>query len=418
MISKDGRDAIAHVRDDVGTLVLRSIGTLRPKPLAGILFVLFALLCFAHPAHAQGSEPAVTVSFGQAAYSVQENGAVDATVTLSQDPERQVVIPLSVTNQGGATAADYSGVPASVTFESGETSRSFTFSAAYDSDDDDGESVSISFGTTLPDNVSEGSPASTTVSIAADTTAPTFVSATTSEDGVQVSVTFSEDVTVIPLVATLAEQYGISTGMIVKVLFNVTVAGNGNLMITSSYSGPVVTLRLEGPRVRTGQEVAVRYDNVFTEAPGGVLTDLAGNALARFGEQTVTNASVDASRWVFIDPPVLSKSKLYICEGDTATYGVKLPSQPTGNVGLSVLFTPHNVVFAQPEYMTFTPDNWDTYQTITVYTDEDGYTFMPDGVSAFWGATAHRISGVSASDTYDNIVRILVRDSAHADCSG
>ena len=114
---------------------------------------------------------------------------------------------------------------------------------------------------------------------------------------------------------------------------------------------------------------------------------------------------------------MLSKSKLYICEGDAATYGVKLPSQPTGNVGLSVLFTPHNVVFAQPEYMTFTPDNWDTYQTVTVYTDDEGYSFMPEGVSAFWGATAHRISGVSASDTYDNIVRILIRDSDHADCS-
>ena len=65
-------------------------------------------------------------------------------------------------------------------------------------------------------------------------------------------VTFSEDITVIPLVATLAERYGVAQGMILKDLFNVTVAGKDNLLISSSYSGPVVTLRLEGPNPRDG----------------------------------------------------------------------------------------------------------------------------------------------------------------------
>ena len=109
MSSEESRDAIAHVRGSGGTLVLRSIGTLRPKPLAGALLVLFGLLCVAHPAYAQGSEPAVTVSFGQATYSVQENSTVDITVTLNQDPERQVAIPLSVTNQDGASAGGLLG---------------------------------------------------------------------------------------------------------------------------------------------------------------------------------------------------------------------------------------------------------------------------------------------------------------------
>ena len=63
--------------------------------------------------------PAVTVSFGQSAYTVAEGGAQTVTVTLSADPERTVIIPIVTTNQGGATAADYSGVPASVTFTSG-----------------------------------------------------------------------------------------------------------------------------------------------------------------------------------------------------------------------------------------------------------------------------------------------------------
>ena len=106
--------------------------------------------------------PSVTVRFGSAAYTVAESNdpdtpdvtenTVEVTLTLSADPERTVVIPIEKTNQG-ATTADYSGVPQNVTFDSGDTSRSFTFTAAHDTVDDDGESVQLSFGATLPDGV-------------------------------------------------------------------------------------------------------------------------------------------------------------------------------------------------------------------------------------------------------------------------
>ena len=107
---------------------------------------------------------AVTVSFGAAAYSAAEGGAVEVIVTLSEDPKRPVTIPISKANRGGASDADYSGVPASVTFESTDTERTFTFRATDDTVDDDGESVTLSFGT-LPDWVTEGAPATATVSI-------------------------------------------------------------------------------------------------------------------------------------------------------------------------------------------------------------------------------------------------------------
>ena len=80
------------------------------------------------------------------------------TVILSTDPERSVTIPITTTNQGGASSSDYSGVPASLTFNSGETEKSFTFNATDDSVDDDGESVLLGFGT-LPTGVSAGTPA-------------------------------------------------------------------------------------------------------------------------------------------------------------------------------------------------------------------------------------------------------------------
>ena len=96
------------------------------------------------------------MSFGQSSYTVAESDdtttnrshgdAVEVTVTLSADPKRQVVVPITVTDVG-ATAADYSGLPESLTFESGETERSFTFTATHDTLDDDDESVRLTFGT-------------------------------------------------------------------------------------------------------------------------------------------------------------------------------------------------------------------------------------------------------------------------------
>ena len=122
--------------------------------------------------------PSVTVSFGSAAYTVAESddsdttdvteNTVEVTVTLSADPERTVVIPMEKANQDGATTADYSGVPQSVTFGSGDTSKSFTFTAAHDTVDDDDESVKLSFGATLPTGVSAGTTATSAVTITDD----------------------------------------------------------------------------------------------------------------------------------------------------------------------------------------------------------------------------------------------------------
>ena len=97
--------------------------------------------------------PSVSVSFEQSSYSVDEGDTVDVTVTLSEDPERTVTVPLTKTDQDGASSADYSGVPASVEFAPGETEQTFTFSATQDQDNDDGESVKLTFGNNLPRSV-------------------------------------------------------------------------------------------------------------------------------------------------------------------------------------------------------------------------------------------------------------------------
>ena len=123
-------------------------------------------------------DPAVTVSFGAGAYTVLEGAEQSVTVTLSADPERTVVVPITHTPQDGAdSTADYT-VPPSVTFNTGQMSQTITFEAIQDEVDDDDESVRLSFGT-LPPAVSLGTTTQATVTI-------------TDDDGPQVTVSFGQ----------------------------------------------------------------------------------------------------------------------------------------------------------------------------------------------------------------------------------
>ena len=106
----------------------------------------------------------VTVTFGAASYTVAEGSSRTITVSLDEDPERTVVIPIETDDQGGATDSDYTGVPDSVTFEAGDTSKTFDISATEDNLAEAGEKVKLSFGT-LPADATAGTPGETAVSI-------------------------------------------------------------------------------------------------------------------------------------------------------------------------------------------------------------------------------------------------------------
>ena len=183
--------ATADGVDDDGESVQLSFGALPARVSAGATSETTVSIT-------DDDDPEVEVSFAQSGYTVAEGSGVTVTVELSADPERTVTIPLGTAEQGGASSTDYSGVPGSVTFASGETSRSFTFSATADGVDDDGESVKLSFET-LPARVLAGATSETTVSILDDDDPEVEVSFAQSEytvaegSGVAVTVELSAD---------------------------------------------------------------------------------------------------------------------------------------------------------------------------------------------------------------------------------
>ena len=107
----------------------------------------------------------VTVSFGAATYTATEGGS-DATVSVELDaaPGRSVTVPLTTELLGGATVADYSGIPGSVTIAADQKAATTVIATAGDGGDG-GESVSLGFGS-LPEAVRAGSPATATVTLA------------------------------------------------------------------------------------------------------------------------------------------------------------------------------------------------------------------------------------------------------------
>ena len=126
--------------------------------------------------------PAATVAFGAADYTAIEGGAgavVTVTLTAPTAPatlERDVVVSLTTTTAGGASAADFSGVAATLTFAStlsGANSQTFTVTAIDDTDGscamctgvmDTGESITLGFGA-LPQDMSAGSQSTTSVAL-------------------------------------------------------------------------------------------------------------------------------------------------------------------------------------------------------------------------------------------------------------
>ena len=137
------------------------------------------------------------VSFGSGAYAAVEGGAgAEVSVTLTPAPAHAVTIPLTLAgHEGGATAADHSAIPASLTFPPGRTTRTFTVNAVDDDTvEDDGESVTVGFGT-LPAPYTTGLYPTATVSLADNDESVSFdadaFSAVEGGAGATVTVTLS-----------------------------------------------------------------------------------------------------------------------------------------------------------------------------------------------------------------------------------
>ena len=108
----------------------------------------------------------VAVSFNVATASVAEGSSQTVEVTLATAPAAgtTVEVPITVTRGEGLGATEYSGVPSSVTFAAGDTSKTFTVSTVDDSLDESDEQLTLEFGT-LPDGYVPGTNAEMVITV-------------------------------------------------------------------------------------------------------------------------------------------------------------------------------------------------------------------------------------------------------------
>ena len=112
---------------------------------------------------------------------------------------------------------------------------------------------------------------------------------------------------------------------------------------------------------------------------------------------------------------VLSETDLTVTEGDAAgsSYTVKLTTQPSGSVSVSITGHANTDLTLDKTTLTFTVDNWNTAQTVTVKAGQDN-----DGANDT-GTLTHRASGGDyASITKDLPVTVTDDDTAAIVLSG
>ncbi len=99
-----------------------------------------------------------TVSFSHGTYAVAEGSTANLTIELERPAAAPFTVPVVIGTLTTASSADYSGLPASVTFATGDTRKTFSVSGLQDDDDDDSELVYLAFGT-LPSGIVSVAPA-------------------------------------------------------------------------------------------------------------------------------------------------------------------------------------------------------------------------------------------------------------------
>ena len=296
-------------------------------------------------------EVPVTVQFGATTYEVVEGETVTVAVTLSADPERTVVVPITHTPQSGADSpADYSGVPPSVTFNTGQMSQTITFEAIQDDVDDDGESVLLGFGAPLPGGVSLGTTVTTTVSITDDDVAGVSVS--------KASLTIAEG----------------SSGTYTIVLDSQPTAN--------------VTVTINDPSNTdvTAEPASLTFSSTDWNTPKTVTVNAAQDADAEDETVTVTHtASGGDYANITVDLPVsitdddeagvtIEPTALSVVAGRSNEYTVALATEPTGDVTVTISGHASTDVTLDKTTLTFTVDNWDTAQTVTVSATQNAAT--------------------------------------------
>ena len=354
-IAKDFKvTAVQDTEDDNGEGVRISLGTLPPGVTAGGTSQTLLSI----------TDDDVQLGFRYSLYVVDEGDNVEIEIVLSEPAVKEFTVRLSTDEFGSAFLgpADYSGVPNTVTFAAGDDSETFNLAVVEDDVNEylnSGVVISIK---NLPDGVTL-KPASSTIVLVED------------NDTAYLRPSFH---------GPLVDPYEGDT-----VRFGLFLLGGWP---ESEVTIPIVKEHLGGADASDYTGVAdsytfapyEKYKEIYFRAIDDNLDDDDESVRLSFGQlpDGLTAPTTDDTTTINIDDndrPLLRFGHPHgqqlvnvpVIEGVPFPYPVRLATQPTAEVTVSVTSDDPDTVSVSPSQLVFDEDNWSTPQNVTVTAAHD-----------------------------------------------
>ena len=294
------------------------------------------------------------------------------TVTLSALPTANVTVSVTSGDTDAATVS-----PSSLTFSTSSynTAQTVTVSAEDDADGRD-ESVTIS-------NEADGG--------GYDDVSENYTASVTDDD---------RALTVSALSGTLTEGSNTTKTYTVKLAAkpaaSVTVAVASEDTDAATVSPSKLTFSTSSWNKNKTVRVSA-VDDLDGENESVTITNTADAGYGSVTASTTASVTDDDTKALTLS---VSPAGDTVVEGSTATYTVKLATEPTDNVTVSVISSDTEIATVSPSKLTFTTDNYNTAQTVTVTgaQDDDG---KDEGVTITNEADGGGYNGVSEDHPID-----------------
>ncbi len=292
------------------------------------------------------SPPQVTLSADPE--SIVENGVTTLTASLSNPTTQNVLVNLDV-NSDNADSDDYILTSTSITIPAGETEGSTTLEAIRDNVFEGDEQITVSISDVGGGEASEDGDQEVTITIEDAQTMPTVSLDFT-------NTPFSEDEGVAVL------NIELSNASYQEVIVDLAFEGTAS---SSDYSGAQEQVTIPAGRMSQSLNITGIDD---LEAEGEetiVVTIVSVTNAVEDGNQSASATILDDDT-PGIKPTVFESGNITSEDGTQDAFTVELNTRPTSAVVIEVTGLDTSEGTLSTETLTFTPDNWDQAQIITI----------------------------------------------------
>ena len=324
--------------------------------------------------------------------TVTEGGSATYTVVLDAPPASDVVITVSSDNTDVTVDTDgaTSGNQTTLTFSPANwsTAQTVTVAAAQDADAVN-DAASIAHAVVDASSADEFD-AVTIAGVAVTVTDDDAAGAAVSETTVTVAEGGSASYTV-----------RLNTQPTSNVVIGVTRTGSPDVTLDTDTgtSGNQTTLTFTPANWDTAQTVTVsaaQDADAVNDAAAIAHAVVAARSADEYDAATIAGVAVTVTDDDTAGATV-SETTLTVTEGGSGSYTVRLNTQPTSDVVISVTRTGSPDVTVSPATLTFTSSNWGTAQTVTVAAAQDA-----DAVNDA-ASIAHAVVDASSADEFDAV---------------